>query len=161
MSGAMSGGLRLRACDGDDLKVISAMMQDSIIPICDVAFLAEERLFVLIANRFRWERGEGRGRPAAGPNPDQPSPYERTNTALRFRGVDKVSTRGIDLHDRTLMLSLLAIEQGPDGVLLHFAGGGSIRLAAGARDCCLEDLGEPWPTGLRPCHEGLDEIAAE
>lgn len=150
----MAEGLRLRAADADDLKVISAIVQDAIIPICDVAFLPEERRFVAIANRFRWEGG-AEPRPAEdGFTPDVESAFERTNCALRFQQVDRVSYRNLDLRDRTQMLSLLAIEMVEDGVVLHLAGGSDIKLHAPAVECYLEDLGEPWPTTLRPCHDG-------
>ncbi len=146
-------GLKLRAKDGEDLKVVSAMLQDAIVPICDLAFLPGERRFVLIANRFRWE---AEGDRAAGPTPDVPDgepPYERTNCAVRFDGVDRVAYRDLDLTDRRQMLNLLALEVAGDGVLLHFSGGSCIRLVSPSLDCVLEDLGEPWPTGTRPRHD--------
>ncbi|WP_119679090.1 DUF2948 family protein [Indioceanicola profundi] len=149
----MSGGLKLRARDAEDLKVVSAMLQDSIIPICDLAWLAGERSFVMIANRFKWE---GKRAEADGPTPDVDLPYERTNCAVRFDRVDRVSVRGLDLKDRAQMLNLLAVEAAENAVLLYFAGGASIRLTVGSLDCRLEDVGEPWPTELRPCHEGVD-----
>ncbi|MFM2043834.1 MAG: hypothetical protein RLY86_2410 [Pseudomonadota bacterium] len=159
----MSVGLKLRAQDADDLKIVSAMMQDSIIPICDLAWLAAERSFVLVANRFKWEQVDGSKQEEipTGPTPDVDSPYERTNCALRFSGIDKVSTRGLNLKNRQQMLSLMAIEPGEGTILLHFASGASIRLETAGIDCLLEDVGEPWPTAHRPCHEGLDDVAAE
>lgn len=154
----MSDGLKLRACDAEDLKVISAVLQDSIIPICDLAYIAEDRCFVMVANRFKWE---GRGTVASGPTPDVEAPYERINCAVRFAGVTKVSTRKLSMKDRGQLLNLLAIEVAEDAVLLHFAEGAGIRLEAPSLDCTLADVGEPWPTSHRPRHEGLDDLAAE
>ncbi|MFC7333160.1 DUF2948 family protein [Rhodocista pekingensis] len=163
----MSGGLKLRACDEEDLKVVSAFLQDAIVPIGDTAFLPDEHRFVLIANRFRWETADGAPagkaarRAAVGPTPDEDCPYERTNCAVRFDGVAKVSCRNLDRSDRTAMLSLLAIERADGAVLLHFSGGACIRLETPALDCRLEDVGRPWPTSARPRHVEAEGRAAE
>ena len=45
----------LVACDKDDLKVISAMMQDCIINASDMVFDKSMRLFAVMGNRFCWE----------------------------------------------------------------------------------------------------------
>ena len=36
--------------------------------------------------------------------------------------------------------------------ILHFAGGGCVRLDGASWRMVVEDLGEPWPTGCKPCH---------
>ncbi len=51
----MSQGLKLRAEDAEDLRIISAVLQDSLIPLAEMQFLSDEGRFVMIANRFRWE----------------------------------------------------------------------------------------------------------
>ena len=56
-AGASKAGLRLRAEDSDDLAVISACLQDSLVPVRDLAYLPDEGRFMLVANRFRWEAG--------------------------------------------------------------------------------------------------------
>jgi hypothetical protein len=48
-------GLKLRAEDDEDLGVISACLQDALIPLSDMEFLAAEMRFAFVANRFRWE----------------------------------------------------------------------------------------------------------
>ena len=47
--------LRLQAREPDDLEIVSAMLQDAVIAVRDMAFLPAERRFVMVANRFRWE----------------------------------------------------------------------------------------------------------
>ena len=50
------GLLKLRAHDAEDLAVVSALLQDAIVPAKEMTFLADERRFVMVANRFMWER---------------------------------------------------------------------------------------------------------
>ena len=46
---------KLRAEDADDLKVISACLQDALVAVRDLAFVQTDRTFLMVANRFRWE----------------------------------------------------------------------------------------------------------
>ena len=39
----------------EDLKVISAYLQDSIVTVKDIVFLKQNKIFVMIVNRFMWE----------------------------------------------------------------------------------------------------------
>src|ERR1700756_6068584 len=48
-------GLKLRAEDVDDLAVISACLQDSLVAVRDLAFIPQDCTFLMVANRFRWE----------------------------------------------------------------------------------------------------------
>lgn len=153
--------IRLRAEDDEDLKVISACLQDAIVPIGEMGFDSGERRFVLVVNRFKWETA-GQPRPAdAGPTADDDDlfPYERTHCGVRFEGVTAVKIRGIDLRDRHQMLELLSLEAGAAGVTLTFAGGGCVRLESPRWCCLVEDLGDPWPTANKPTHP--DEPAAD
>ena len=56
--------LKLRAEDADDLAVISACLQDALVAVRDLAFVPQDRTFLMAANRFRWE---GAARPERGP----------------------------------------------------------------------------------------------
>ena len=47
--------IKLRACSLEDLSLISALLQDAIVPIGDIAFLRDEKSFVLVASRYCWE----------------------------------------------------------------------------------------------------------
>lgn len=134
-------GLKLRAEDGEDLKVISAHLQDAIVAIVDLAYLPAEARFALVANRFRWEGGEG---------------AERVNATLRIDGVTAVKTQGIDRRDRDGFLSLLSITAGEGHILLTFSGGKALRLEVARILCHLEDVEAPRPTLYRPTH-AIDE----
>lgn len=143
--------IRLRAQDQDDLKVVSACLQDAIVPIGDMCYLPDERRFVLVVNRFKWETA-GRARPGPTADDDDLMPFERTHCGVRIEGITGVKVKDIDLKDRGQILELLAIEAVEGGVVLDFAGGGCIRLDSAGWTCFVEDLGEPWPTTCKPCH---------
>lgn len=161
----MSTPIKLRAEDSEDLLVVSACLQDAIIPIGDMCYQPADHRFVIVANRFKWEGAmdeDGGRRPApASDDEEEPYPFERTHTAVRFDNVRAVRTRGIDLKNRGQILELLSLEAVEEGIILHFAGGGCIRIESAGLHVVLEDMGEPWPTGSKPCHAFENEgIAA-
>lgn len=162
----MKHALRLRGEDNEDLRVISAVLQDALIPMSEMEFLADEHRFVLIASRFCWENCAD-----VLDNPDKPDPappeaenvpedaafapcqsYERVNCGICFEGVTQVRCKGIDRHDRGQIFELLAIQVEPGAVVLVFAGGAALRLEGKSLACHMQDLGEPWPTRWRPRH---------
>lgn len=147
----MVGPVRLRAVDAADLAVLSALLQDAIIPIADIGFLPDQGLFVLIANRFVWEGAA----PDGGPTPDEGGEGEyRIHCAVRFQRVRAVRRRGLDVRRRDQFLSLLSLELVDEGsaLILRLSGGADIRLDIDALDVRAEDRGEPWPAVSRPDH---------
>ena len=52
--------LKLAALDADDLTVISACMQDSVLKTGEIAFAPAEQRLVLPVNRFAWEKSGDR-----------------------------------------------------------------------------------------------------
>jgi hypothetical protein len=150
-----SPALKLRAEDADDLAVLSACLQDALVAVRDLGYLAELQNFVLVANRFRWESGL---RPLPGEER-----HQRVLCAVTFSTVAGVSYRGFRRSDEDRILCLLAIRSelaaaGGATILLEFAGHAAIRLDVARILCRAEDLGEPWPTPWRPRH---DEDAAK
>jgi hypothetical protein len=134
----MTDPVRLRAQDQDDLKVISALLQDALMPLADMAYFPEERRFMLAVNRYRWEHTAER---------------TRTHSLLSFQEVDKVLSRGLDRAKPNRMHSLLSLTFGDDEIQAAFADGGTLRLSVKALDCLLEDVGEPWPAAKTPKHD--------
>ena len=146
MSGADAAAprpLKLFAGDVEDLSVISAVLQDAVVSIGDIAYFADDRSFVLALNRYCWECPDQGG--AGG---------ERVTAGLRFDKVTKAQFRDIDRGDRSQFLELLTVVCDEGAVALHFAGGGAIRLEIEELICALEDLTEPWPTTWKPDHPG-------
>ena len=143
--------LRLRAEDAEDLAVVSACLQDALVSVRDLAYDRDARVFVVIANRFRWEGG------AAGARAKRP--FERTLCGIAFEEIDSVVYRGFRRSEEDRILSLLAIRLAPanngsagGAIDLEFAGGATLRLTAAAIRCRIRDYGEPWPTVWQPDH---------
>ena len=73
--------LKLISKTAEDLKVISAHLQDAIVSISDIANLKKNRIFLIQLNRFMWEDVEqGVFRK-----------NKRIRTILKFDHVTKVS----------------------------------------------------------------------
>jgi Protein of unknown function (DUF2948) len=142
--------LKLRAEDAEDLAVISACLQDALVPVRDLAYVPEDRTFLLVANRFRWENG-------LSPAPGEPA-YERTLCGITFSEVAAVAYNGFRRTEDSRILSLLAIRPEDGAVHLEFSGGATIRLEVARILCLATDLGEPWPTQWQPRHDA-DERA--
>ena len=149
----MAKRLKLRGEDEEDLKTISAILQDALVTVADMAFLPEERRFVLVANRFCWEAEPdllADADDADGP----PGPvFERILTGLCFEGVTGVRLKNIDRRRRSQILELLHLGWEPGCLTLTFAGDGAIRLETERISFRLDDMCEPWPTLSRPRHE--------
>jgi hypothetical protein len=142
--------LKLRAEDAEDLAVISACLQDALVPVRDLAYVPEDRAFLFVANRFRWENG-------LSPAPGEAG-FERTLCGITFSEVAAVSYNGFRRSEDGRILSLLAIRPEDGAVHLEFSGGATIRLEVARILCLAKDLGEPWPTQWQPRHDG-DERA--
>ncbi len=145
-----SATLKLRAEDAEDLAVISACLQDALVPVRDLAYVPEDRTFLFVANRFRWENG-------LSPAPGEAG-FERTLCGITFSEVAAVSYNGFRRSDDGRILSLLAIRSDDRAVHLEFSGGATIRLEVTRIVCLAKDLGEPWPTQWQPRHD-VDEQA--
>jgi len=138
------GSLKLKARDAEDAQVISAVLQDAIVPVCDIIYRPAEKDFVMIAQRFCRE-GEGKDRGGC---------FERVRSAIHVKGVLGTQSQGIDFTHATGMLDLLAVMPEEDGLQFVFAGGGRIRLKLADWLLVLEDFGAPWPTTHCPSHPG-------
>lgn len=143
--------LRLKAEDGDDVTVLSSLIQDAVFPVGEMAWKPSQRRFALLVNRFRWEdlpAAERRGR--------RP---ERVRSVLAFDDVQTVATSGLDRSDPQLVLSLLSVswtpgEDGAGRFELTLAGDGAIALDAECINATLQDVTRPYlaPSGKAPSH---------
>jgi hypothetical protein len=152
----MDKRLRLRAEDQEDLSVIAACLQDALIPLSEMAYLAEERRFLAAFTRFRRE---------CLADPTSCEGLTVCQTALSFDEVEAVKFRGLDPRLGRVRLELLTVvaETGADGlthVTLLFAGDAAIQLRVRRLAVRLEDFGEPWPAEAAPQHD-LVSLEAE
>ncbi|MFY8105895.1 MAG: DUF2948 family protein [Elstera sp.] len=143
-------GLKLRAVDRADLEILSACLQDALLPVLDLHYDGAAQEFLLVANRFRWEA---------------PAAQERIHMAVRVRGVTGVQRKGFDLKDQGRFLALLALTYTPTEsggvILLHCAGESetALRLSVTGIDLLAQDFGEPWPCTSVPKHDDSGEGA--
>lgn len=147
--------LGLIAADTDDLQVVSAVMQDAVAKVGEMAFLPRARRFALLANRFVWEEGATKER----------GPWHRVRTGLHFEDVARVRTKALDLGNKSAVVSILAVAFEPEGdegagtITLRLGGGGAIALDVESINAAAEDLSPPWRTQNRPDHETGDAAA--
>jgi hypothetical protein len=133
--------LKLAALDEEDLKVISAHVQDALMQIGDIDYSpVPMNRFVRDGKRSLFRRK-----------------YERRRSVLHFEHVLSVRSTGIDRENIKDVLSLLAIRfipgDAPAGTIeLVFAGEATIRLDVEFIEARLADLGAAWETSSRPAH---------
>lgn len=139
--------LKLLAQDEEDLHVVGAIVQDAIAPVCDMAYRAAEKNFVMVIHRFRWDCCAGEGEAAA-----EDCVYERITCALDIEGVESVRYQGFDPEIPSTMLDLLTMILEEGELRLFFAGGAQLRLKLGKWRLKLCDFGDSWPTTHRPRH---------
>ena len=145
--------LRLIANDEEDLKILSAHLQDAVVKVKDVAYLPNKRRFVMVANRYCWE--------CEGMAPQG----MRMRSGLHFDGVLKVKAQKLRQDAPETVMELLAIaftpaSDGAGAIDLSFAGGARIRLDVECIEGAMADLAGPWPATARPEHRvGRTETA--
>ena len=148
MSENEKGNLKLIVRNREDLKVISAYSQDSIVAVEDITFLRKNRIFVMIINRFMWEdieKGIHRQN-------------KRIRCAIKFEGILKVKSKKINQKNKNKRLECLAIKSNEvkgaiNEINFFFAGGGVITLISESIEAIMRDLGEAWNVKHTPKHK--------
>ena len=147
MSEDEKNNLKLIGKNQEDLKVISAYFQDSIVAVKDIIFLEKNRIFVMVVNRFMWEDVEkGLHRR-----------NKRIKCAVRFEGILKVKSKKINQKNRNKRLECLAIKcneiLGKNyEINFFFSGGGVITLISEFIEVVMHDLGASWNVKHFPKH---------
>ena len=137
--------LKLLANSEEDLRVISAHLQDSITQVKNIAHLKKNRIFLIQFNRFMWEdieKGVFRKN-------------RRIQSVLKFDNILDVFSKNINQKKSDRFLDFLAIEtkclsDKSYQIKLNFAGGILIKLNAEIIECFLEDQGDSWETKNKP-----------
>ena len=140
--------LKLLGKSAEDLKTISAYLQDSIVTTNDIIFLKQNKIFIMIVNRFMWEDAE-RG---------MFRKNKRIRSAIKFNQVYKVISKNINQKKKDKILEFLAIEtfsmkDNSFKIRLIFAGDSVITVFVEEIDVLLDDIGESWNVKKAPRHK--------
>ena len=139
--------LKLIARTEEDLKVVSAYLQDAILSVSDIANLKKSKIFLMQLNRFMWEdveKGVFRKN-------------KRIRTILKFENVINVISKNINQQKKDDFLDFLTIEtiKMPDNnyeMKIVFAGDSVIKVVSEVIEVALDDQGDAWDTKNMPRH---------
>ena len=142
--------LKLIARTEDDLRVVSAHLQDSIANVSDIANLEKNKIFLMQLNRFMWEdveKGVFRKN-------------KRIRTIIKIENVLNVHSKNINQSKKDKFLDFLTIETNrmPDNnyeMKIVFAGDSIIKIISEVIEVTLDDQGEAWDTKNVPKHKEL------
>ncbi len=142
--------LKLIAKTEEDLRVISAHLQDGIVNIADIANLEKNKIFLVQISRFMWEdveKGVFRKN-------------KRIRTILKFENVLKVYSKNVNQLKKDSFLDFLTIEthQMPDNnyeMKIVFAGNSIIKIISEVIEVTLDDQGDAWDTKNMPRHKEI------
>ena len=142
--------LKLIARTEEDLRIVSAHLQDAIATVSDIANLKKNKIFLLQLNRFMWEdveKGVFRKN-------------KRIRTILKFENVIRVSSKNINQSNKDIFLDFLALETNlmPDNnyeMKIVFAGDSIIKVISEVIEVTLDDQGKSWDTKNMPKHKVL------
>ena len=140
--------LKLIGKNTEDLKIISAYCQDSIVKIKDIVYLKENKIFIMMLSRFMWEdieKGVFRN-------------YKRIKSVLKFNFIESVLAKNINQQQKNRNLELLAIKSNHNlnnlyDINLIFSGNSIILLKSEEIDVMLDDQEYFWEVKHSPKHK--------
>ena len=140
--------LKLIARTEEDIRVVSAHLQDAIANVSDIANLEKNKIFLMQLNRFMWEdveKGVFRKN-------------KRIRTILKFENVIKAVSKNINQSKKDKFLDFLTIETilMPDNnyeMKIVFAGDSVIKIISEVIEVTLDDQGTAWDTKNMPKHK--------
>ena len=142
--------LKLIARTEEDLRIVSAYLQDSIASVSDIGNLKKNKILLMQLNRFMWEdveKGVFRKN-------------KRIRTVLKFDNVTSALSKNINLKNNKQFLDFLTLECNllPDKsyeIKLIFSGDAIIKVIVEVIDVTLDDQGTPWESKTAPKHNFL------
>ena len=140
--------LKLLGKNEEDLKVISAYLQDSVVKVKDIVFLEKNKTFLMMINRFMWEDAEkGIFRQ-----------NRRIRCAIKFEEVLKVKSKNINQKNINKPLECLAIKctsffSENYEINFFFSGNAVITLITEVIEVIMHDLGTAWKVKHIPTHK--------
>ena len=140
--------LSLRCEKDQDIKVISSLLQDSLVSNADIFFERKEKTFAFIANRFCWERVSSKNSDFS---------YYRVLSGVNIQNVNSVKQKNLiqkKNNETALFYNLLTIEYDNafNEITLVFSQEISVKLNISQLNIFIRDLDEPYPTQQIPDH---------
>ena len=140
--------LKLLGKNIEDLKIISAYCQDSIVKIKDLIYLKENKIFLMMLSRFMWEdieKGVLRN-------------YKRIKSVLKFNFIESVLAKNINQKQKNRNLELLVIKTNINqnnnyDINLIFSGNSLLLLKSEEIDVILDDQEYFWEVKHSPKHK--------
>ena len=140
--------LKLIGKNIEDLKIISAYCQDSIVKIKDLVYLKENKIFIMMLSRFMWEdieKGVFRN-------------YKRIKSVIKFNFIESVLAKNINQRQKNRNLELLTIKGNYNqnnlyDINLIFSGNSIILLKSEEIDVMLDDQEYFWEVKHSPKHK--------
>ena len=140
--------LKLIGKNIEDLKTISAYCQDSIVKIKDLVYLKENKIFIMMLNRYMWEDIEI----SVFRN------YKRIKSVLKFNFIESVLAKNINQKQKIRNLELLAIKANTNqenkyDINLIFSGNSIMLLKSEEIDVMVDDQEYYWEVKHFPKHK--------
>lgn len=154
--------VRVRVEEMEDLEVLASMLQDALIPISEITYQFESGCFLLMAQRFCWERlGLTRSTTSCNSNMSQvgsviEDSMRRIICAITVEGVESVQVQGLDLMNRSQVFNILTFQFNGRHLDFLFSGNKTIRLIVKRLSIFAEDIGQSWPTSQRPNYQDTE-----
>ena len=131
----------------EDLKIISAYCQDSIVKIKDIVYLKENKIFIMMLSRYMWEDIEI----------DVFRNYKRIKSVLKFNFIESVLAKNINQKQKNRNLELLVIKTNINqdnnyDINLIFSGNSLLLLKSEEIDVMVDDQDYFWKVKHVPKH---------
>ncbi len=143
---AAGTALRLRACDADDLRVVSMFVQDAVFHKAETSWDKRRREFAVLLSRFRWESAPQAEKKVSG--------LKRVRAVLRV--ADILSLSSVDFAGETapdaFSILELAFESGDGGagrLVMILSGDREIAFEVECIEVSLTDVSSPYPAVSR------------
>lgn len=134
--------LKLKAETPEDIEVLSALLQDALVPSLGLVHDLKTGDFCMLL--YRYEQAYASS---------SPQESHRFQSYLHIPHILHVQRRSIDGSDPSEHLVLLTLSHEDDAFVFTFAGDKALRVITTQRGLFLTDTQIGWPTIFTPTHE--------
>ena len=133
--------LKMRAEDADDVLVLSALLQDSLISASDLIYDSAQASFMVLANRYCWEA-------------EQDGQKWRRLCGIRIGHVTRVRHQNVtDLSGTFYNLLSLSYDEAENSLSFIFSDDARIKCHIERLNIVLKDMAPPHPSLSTPSHD--------